>query len=1198
NVYGGNEHTDVGMYTGTNLTEPLAEGKCTINMTGGTLGVPRTAEAMSAYPLTGYIFGAGKGDPRIFFNTWTNVINTEVKISGTARIYGSTFGGGEDGHVIRDAVTNIGGTVNIDLNGDGDTTDNGETFTENGMIIGTTGTSYVDGNVFGGGRGFSGEAQTAGTVGGNVKVNIYGGTMLGSIYGGGRLASVGTQFTTPEDDNYGNFLEDSEPTYYTQAECDTYNATLAGAQVASGEITAEAANAYNATLEGARTTNDIKHYNIYGHVTINISGGTIGNATLTGNETGAEHSGNVFGGSMGRLNLLNGNRNPIWPKMAQVKTAAVNIYNKAVIRRNVYGGSELGTVRNNASVVIGGYLNPSVTDGCKAEDFKLTPTAADSTFTVSTYTDSENHAVYPIVGRDVYGGGYGSENDDTHTIFTVKEPDENNVFQKNTYAFTPMQFAGCVGQNTFVNILGGYVRKSVYGGGEMASVGIFNCRVDSTQTEPEADKVRVGYNTNTNYYYYYKNFRKHSYAENGFALSWPYDFEYVPTFEGATHINITAGRLGLKESTDENNFEENNKDNGDVYGGGKGIAGEYEKYVFCANVGSTEVNIDFTNDENKTLDPATYMNIGDCIAGAVYGGAENGHVIRDTHVTLTDGLIGHAIYGGGSGKGQFKKWLTMIPEDNRKPITNTGSGTAPNINGDQYEAICYSITAGKVFGNTNVTMKDGYVVRNIYGGGTLGSVGKGNYAGGTDDFSYYVSPAKTYNGYGEALQGSLWDNTTDNATTNKFSTAFLNSGKCTVTITGGTVGYIASDPSKSIKDGLPYGNVFGGCRGASAPNIGESPRYLYSPEFFLGYVNETEVTIGTNGATTGPKILGSVYGGGQDGHVRRDTHVTINSGEIGLAYDQETTAKTNVTKLGTANLDDSQWLARGNVYGAGSGISEYNYDFNYDGDYDDVVTYINPQTGRPSTMKETDLSTSAGSVTRFTQVDITGGIIHRNVYGGGSLASVGPPKIPPTRPDDGDNPKDVTQNRPGHQTLNLVNISSTIGTPDGYAPDIYSGNDSFKYNSVYGGEVYGASRGTDPDNTSLATSIWTEVNLLPGAHVLNNVFGGGDNGMVKQDAVVNVGLPVNITPTSLSFTQKNNESKTITVGFDAPWTAESSANWLTVTPSGTGAGTITVTAADNLPEEVGDTVSARTATITIKGIFGQRNVTVTQAGGN
>ena len=45
-------------------------------------------------------------------------------------------------------------------------------------VIGTTGTSYVDGNIFGGGRGFSGDAQTAGTVGGNIKINIENGKML------------------------------------------------------------------------------------------------------------------------------------------------------------------------------------------------------------------------------------------------------------------------------------------------------------------------------------------------------------------------------------------------------------------------------------------------------------------------------------------------------------------------------------------------------------------------------------------------------------------------------------------------------------------------------------------------------------------------------------------------------------------------------------------------------------------------------------------------------------------------------------------------------------------------------------------------------------------------------------------------------------------------------------------------------------
>ena len=89
-------------------------------------------------------------------------------------------------------------TVNIDQS-DYDT-DNDNTQT----LIGTTGTSYVDGNIFGAGRGFSGDAITAGSVGGNVEVNIKGGTMLGSVYGGGRLASVGTCFTAPEATNIVN----------------------------------------------------------------------------------------------------------------------------------------------------------------------------------------------------------------------------------------------------------------------------------------------------------------------------------------------------------------------------------------------------------------------------------------------------------------------------------------------------------------------------------------------------------------------------------------------------------------------------------------------------------------------------------------------------------------------------------------------------------------------------------------------------------------------------------------------------------------------------------------------------------------------------------------------------------------------------------------------------------------------------------
>jgi hypothetical protein len=142
-------------------------------------------------------------------------------------------------------------------------------------------------------------------------------------------------------------------------------------------------------------------------------------------------------------------------------------------------------------------------------------------------------------------------------------------------------------------------------------------------------------------------------------------------------------------------------------------------------------------------------------------------------------------------------------------------------------------------------MSGGTVVGHIYGGGNLASVGKGNYAGGADD--YY--PA----GYGETITGNLWTSAFDPeaaiSESNKPDDAyyFLSSGKATVKVFGGTVGYIDADPTKSMKNELPYGNVFGGSAGEAAPNIAEDPRYLYSPAFFSGYVNETDVTIG--GAT-------------------------------------------------------------------------------------------------------------------------------------------------------------------------------------------------------------------------------------------------------------------------------------------------------------------------------------------------------------
>ena len=966
NIYGGNEHTDV-------------IGSSTVNMTGGTLGVPRAFQDIINHPVTCYLFGAGKGDQRIMFNTWTNVENAEVNISDDAFIFGSVFGGGEDGHVLSDVTMNI----------------------ETGVHIGTYGYSYVDGNVFGGGRGFSGDALTAGSVGGNVLLNISGGTMLGSVYGGGRLASVGTPFVMVDNLNYG------------QMQPDDYS--------------------------------DPDHPVTHGHVTVNITGGVIGNDYESklhlGNPAlanGHSYGGNVYGGSMGRLTLLDGTTmNPLWTNLGKVKNTFITISgDNTIIKGNVYGGSELGTLSSNEI------------------DVDADMPSGNATVIINGGT----------IWRNVYGGSFGSDNTTMLAPLHVHNHDLDE-----TVMVSPMQRAGRIDGNTKVEINGGWVKKCVYGGGELSSVG----------TLTEWPTI-------------------HDDVEQGFALSWPFEFKYEEN-TGIDSVIVNNGRIGITgkdymgpwnangqpvyyDEDDENQvtpivydltnadqvalLKEAREDNGDVYGGGKGIAGDRYVMAHCANTNNTVVIIDYPNNNvtpenykptysgnidyetsfySKWSEWTGFGSVG-CLSGALYGGGENGHVNEDTHVTLEKGLIGHNIYGGGKGADTYTVTLEHYNDH-------------PNGDwhiGEEYDAEITSLTAGKVYRNTYVTVNNGYVVRNVFGGGNRASVGKGNYAGGPGDYQE--------NGYGEK-----W-------TTEEMRELLTNSGHTYVNVFGGQIGTVNGD-----KDDLPTGNVYGSSRGEPAPNVPStlSPRYHYCPEFFTGYVNHTHVTIGetpqaipTPGVS--PRLYGSVYGGGQDGHVRWGTEVVVNDAEIGNEYVNPTAANELV---GTADTLHFQWLARGNVYGAGSGTGTYT-------DLYGVKQHSN----------------SSGSVTHFTSVTINGGLIHRNVYGGGSLASVGPPRIPP-----------LSYDASRSQTLATVNINSTIGKLSDVNGNYTEGGVAKKFS--YGGHVFGGGRGDlTLDESSFSTSIYTEVNVgkknaddttVPG-HVLGNVYGGGEIGIVKQCTEVNM----------------------------------------------------------------------------------------------
>ena len=1081
-------------------------GSTTVTVTGGTVG------PLDGTNLNGNVYGAGKGKPSDNYRQYCNVERTYVTIKG-GEIKGDVYGGGADAHVIGHTSVLIDSAANI----------------------GTYGLTNYDGNVFGGGRG-SGHYKTenvrssfiidttCGRVGGNTSVTMKNGAIKGSLFGGGRMALVGIETSGKPDFLNGNVYDSinhgmatinisgghignpdgdallasdfSIGDIFGSGKGDGIDSTdvLAG-RVMNTKITINGnARIYGSVFGGGEMAGigwwetDGTFISKTGSSIITVNGcdsiGTLrefdanyiaqhGDWTTTNQIGRLVHSctGNVIGGSQGdaATSPYEGTNEykTHWVSMGRSRTATVTIGGGHILGE-VFGGAEQGTVRGNTRVNINGGI-------------------------IGTQIGSDENAYY---FGSVYGGGYGSND--------VSEP-------HNDSSMRAVQIAGRVYGNTSVAVTNGTVKANVYGGGSYASVGnltfgttdnmptacngggtavvsisggtiegsVFgSSRGDVVELDQKLDdqawtdstsvtintgaqvkgnvfgggenghvrgntfvNIKGGtigiaaadYNTNVsatefgqcgNVYgagsgmdkidgkynpkggivmgntkvtveggYISRNVygagamasvgtasidKEHRDSTKTFAFSWPYKYTHVDG-TGDAVVTITGGHIGTAA---------NPTLSGDVYGSARGEAGD--RYVFnrLANVRTATVTVNYDS-------PSDNITGDNVIVGSVYGSGENGHVYDSTIVTLENGLVGGSVFGGGKGTDTY---LTRLKNPENEQWYDT------------YER---SITAGKVYGNTHVTINGGTVKHSVYGGGNLASVGKGNY-----------------DGYGEKHA-----NTDD-------SLLVENSGHCYVNVYGGTIG---------VDDENNNGHVFGSSKGIPFKTINKNPRINYSRDFFLAYSNKTTVTIGENTTTTGPHVYGSVFGGGENGHVRLDTWVRINSGEVGIDLD------TNITKTSTdlnALTNSSKWIYRGNVFGAGRGM-----DTTADGQY----------------------CSSAGSVTRNTLVDINGGKIYRNVHGGGSLASVGPP------------PTYTTE-----ISTCTVNINAAVGAST--AP--ISGKNAYAH---YGGYVGGASRGLPGlQFAGFATCKNSVVNINEGANVRNTVYGGGENGQVLGNTQVNI----------------------------------------------------------------------------------------------
>ncbi|MBO7115784.1 MAG: hypothetical protein J6V87_01900 [Prevotella sp.] len=575
--------------------------------------------------------------------TLGEVGNTNLTITGTTTVDGNVYGGGEE--------SGVAGSTTVEVNS------------------GTIGTGSVgSGDVFGAGKGLESNYQAA-LVKGNSTVTMTGGTVIGSIYGGGELASVGT-FT----------FDTTDPTKII------------------------------ACADGTGTT------------TVAISGGAVGNNSEYAYDSDTRlahtHGGNVFAGCKGVLQKSDGTYISDWIKFARVRNTVLTVSGEDTrIMSNIYGGGEIGSV---------GYLDASdaLVEGCGAS-----VTVSGGTIG----TEIKNGETTQYTFGSVFGGGRGSDLE----ITTTGQTDPN----------APKLFAGRVYGNTSVTMSGGAVKASVYGGGELASVsGNATVTVSGGSVGiPKVGNKQFGGATMGNVYgggsgnknivragqifgntivsisetdsdnkpthIYHNVYGGGAYGSVGtFKYSYTYEaegYDGIAKVDGITScventgtatVTITGGIIGTDGT-----------ENGMIFGSSRGDVGA---------PGSRDDLEAWVNTTNVTIGAAN--TTGPTIKGSVYGSGENGHMLNDAAVTVHSGTIGvhdgtdadatrGNVYGGGCGTDKYYE----------NPADEKYDG-----NGDKYNP-----KAGIVEGNTTVAIDGGIVLHNVYGAGAMGSVGKTNTDG-------------------------------------------------------------------------------------------------------------------------------------------------------------------------------------------------------------------------------------------------------------------------------------------------------------------------------------------------------------------------------------------------------------------------------------------------------------------------------------
>lgn len=693
----------------------------------------------------------------------------------------------------------------------------------------------------------------------------------------------------------------------------------------------------------------------------------IGGTATIGNDTYINNGSTIWGSEAGSV-FGSGNGNSRYATIGSVNHSNIVIADQAVVKKNVYGSGNYGTVGYSASnssttsiQLVGGTVNGSVfgsgnhsgsgRSGRVTSTIEITMDGGSVLDSIYGGSNQEgtvygSSAVTLVNGslKDAYGGGLGEDTYVTQnidmTVGTARTRNLNvtgsvyggsafgvvNSGQKTTtqsaYSTSVIVNAGTInqvfgggkGNQTITPYVAGDVSVTTTGG---VITNLFGG--NDAKGEPNGSVVvTLNGGTITNAYGGGNNtlvsetnvFQNGSQVTNLFGGSnQSGDVENAQiTISGGSATNIYGGNnVGGKTTT--TNITMTGGTVGTMYGGGK----------------LTDSNTSTLTIKNGTVD-------------TVYGGGEQANMSQSTLIMVENATIGE-LYGGSN-------ILGNVPQSD---IRITG-GNLTNVYGGNNQ--------GGITATTNILLSGG-TITNAYGGGnktstttsnltlsgsTVGSIyGGGNQAGVTTTNVDLKSGQATY-----AFGGSNQDGTVETSNVKAENPSNLTVGNV---YGGNNQGGVTKDANVTLNGGS-YTNLYGGGNMAPTDQTDVQVDSITMNGEFFGGGNQAAVNYDTKVVFENSSIAGDLFGGGNLGIVSGDTEVNISNSHIQSSIYAGGNGQSAIVHGSTTLNVDQNTIVDQHVFGGGNAAN----------------------TGT----KEVNRSVS--------HVNIAGAAIHGNVYGGANTA--------------------------------------------------------------------------------------------------------------------------------------------------------------------------------------------------------------------